>query len=252
MQYAATARAIPVTLLASRDAIVQGMSYSRSASPILLAVHDVRDEVRAGFGQSLFAVRTLDGVSLAVRAGELVVLRGGVACGAASLIAHLTGTRAIRSGARIVARGVQVRRGCISARALDALMAGWSAIPAQPIHATVRRVPVVHVFRVRPFAESPAQPGSQIHAQREQWRAWAMTLRAQGGSIVVHAPLPAAPKPAPLRRYGLHPLPRNRPVVSEAAAEGTDTPGEGVRVLTLAAGRIVSADEGPIDPLHSQ
>ena len=140
-----------MTLLATRDAIVHRMSYSRSTSPILLAVRDLREEVRAGFGQSLFAVRPLDGVSLAVRGGELVVLRGGVACGAASLIAHLTGIRAIRSGARIVARGVQVRRGCISERALAALMSGWSAIPEKPVHVPVRRA-----------LEPPAQPDA-IH-----------------------------------------------------------------------------------------
>ena len=228
------------------------MSYSRSTSPILLAVRDLREEVRAGFGQSLFAVRTLDGVSLAVRGGELVVLRGGVACGAASLIAHLTGIRAIRSGARIVARGVQVRRGCISELALDALMSGWSAKPEKPVHVPVRRVPVVHVFRVRPFRESPERTDQRIRKQQEQWRAWAMALRAEGGSVVVHAPLPTTTqKPAPVRRYGMHPTSRKSPVVSEASAAGNETPGEGIRVLTLAAGRIVSADRGALDPLHS-
>ena len=240
---------------ARRDAIVHRMSFSRSSSPLLLAVRDLHEEVRAGFGQSLFAVRTLDGVSLAVRAGELVVLRGGVACGAASLIAHLTGTRALRSGARIVARGVQVRRGCISERALDALMSGWSAAPDNPIHAPVRRAPVVHVFRVRPFKESPAQPEHLLRAQHEQWRAWAMALRAEGGSVVVHAPLPPT-APRPVRRYGMHPTmhpsTRKPPAVNEPSTAGNEPSGDGIRVLTLAAGRIVSADNGAIDPLHSQ
>ena len=228
------------------------MSYSRSSRQLLLAVRDLREEIRAGFGQSLFVVRTLDGVSLDVRAGELVVLRGGVACGAASLVAHLTGTRSLRSGVRIAARGVQVRRGSISEPALDALMSGWSS-PDKPIQSSLRRTPVVHVFRVRSFAAPSSEPAKLDRAQYEQWRAWAMALRAEGGSVVVHVPVaPAAPSPPPVRRYGVHPKPAKPPVVNEPTAQNTDTLGQGIRVLTLAAGRIVSADKGAIDPLHSQ
>ena len=238
----------------ARDAIVHRMSYSQSPPPVLLAVRDLHEEIRAGFGRSMLTVRTLDGVSLVVRSGELVVLRGAVACGAASLIALLTGTRTVRSGVRIVARGVQIRRGCIGPDALNALMSGWSATPVRPLHAFVRRTPVVHVFHVRSSAGSSRRPPAMVDADQDQWRAWAMSLRAQGGSVIVHVPITGTPSPRPpIRRYGMHPRSGRAPVVQEATTT-SDARGDstgGVRVLTLAAGRIVGADNGTIDPLHS-
>ncbi len=237
------------------DAIMRRMGYTRShTARLLLAVRDLHEEIHAGFGQSLFAVRTLDGVSVSVRAGELVVLRGGVACGAASLVAQLAGTRPIRTGARIVAKGVRIRRGCISEEALRALVAGWSATPAITRYA--REAPVVHVFYVRPYVSSSARPTREAGTGYEQWCAWAMALRAQGGGVLVHLPISSETgegrrEKGDVRPAGYLPSPLSRlPSRFVHESKGADN-ANGVRVLTLAAGRIVSADNGPIDPLHS-
>lgn len=225
------------------------MSYRRKP-PVVLAVRDLHEEIRAGYGASLFAVRTLDGVSLTVRAGELVVLRGGVACGAASLVAHLTGMRVLRSGVRIAARGVRIRRGCISEEALDALVAGWSTAPVAADGASTPAPRVVHVFRVRPSSSlSATRPSVVVRDGREQWRAWAATLRAREGSVIAHVPItPRFPPRASPGRYDRPPKTQKPPVVHEATTgdhDGYDAYWDssgGVRVMTLAAGRIVSVD----------
>jgi energy-coupling factor transporter ATP-binding protein EcfA2 len=230
--------------------------------PVLLAVRDVREEIRAGLGQTSLTVRTLDGVTLEVHAGELVVLRGGVASGAPSLLAALAGVRRARRGHRRLARGVQVRRAGISDAAFAAIAAAWAqprearghelAFPARPR--------VVYIFRVRSPERGPP-PGPRGHtlnagtvADTSVWGAWAEALRARGGSIVAHiaddrghAARPTYPRVEPVTK-------RTSPAVHEATAgdhRAYQTPGKAsrastrvhgrVRTITLAAGRIVSA-----------
>jgi energy-coupling factor transporter ATP-binding protein EcfA2 len=253
------------------SAIVSGMTRSPDTPPpVLLAVRDVREEIRAGLGQTSLTVRTLDGVTLQVHAGELVVLRGGVASGASSLLAALSGARRVRTGHRRLARGVQVRRACISSAAFSAIAAAW----AQPQPAAsnqsqpLARARVVYLFRVR--AGAPGRPtavlahdstGRRSAADASVWGVWAESLRAHGGSIVAHVADDRLhdPRPyAPSSRYPHAKAAQNTsPAVHEATAgdrrsypmsrdASTERPRHRprgtMRTLTLAAGRIVSAD----------
>jgi energy-coupling factor transporter ATP-binding protein EcfA2 len=236
--------------------------------PVLLAVRDVREEIRAGLGQTSLTVRTLDGVTLQVHAGELVVLRGGVASGAPSLLAALSGARRVRTGHRRLARGVQVRRACISNAAFSAIAAAW----AQPQSASGNhsqppvRARVVYLFRVRAGAPSrPTAPRTHDSAGRKAadpsvWGVWAESLRAHGGSIVAHVaddrlhdPRAYSPSRYPRAKAAQNTSPavheatagdrRSYPMSREASTElRRHRPRGPMRTLTLAAGRIVSAD----------
>ncbi len=221
-----------------QGAIVFRMTHSftspRPAPPLLLAVHDLREEVRAGFGQTALVVRTLDGVSLEVRAGELVVLRGGVASGVVSLLGALAGTRRVWSGNRIAARGVQVRRGSISEVAFRALTAAWSERPIVAVSPVLRELaPTVYLFRVRRRECAATHSSSRsllARTDEEAWRTWVASLRARGGSVLAHVPTQASE------------LDNHAGAVHEATGSEYAVESGGVRVLTLAAGRIVSAD----------
>ncbi len=230
-------------MLARVGAIVFRMTHSlsspRPAPPLLLAVHDLREEVRAGFGQTALVVRTLDGVSLEVRAGELVVLRGGVASGVVSLLGALAGTRRVWSGNRIAACGVQVRRGSISDVAFRALTAAWSerhVVAESPVQRD--DTPTVYLFRVRRReCTATSFPPRSLVARTDEaaWRTWADSLRARGGSVLAHVQTQAS-------EFNNHAGAVHEATGSEYAVES-----RGVRVLTLAAGRIVNAD----DTVHS-
>jgi energy-coupling factor transporter ATP-binding protein EcfA2 len=235
--------------------------------PVLLEVRNVREEIRAGLGQTSLSVRTLDGVTLAVHAGELVVLRGGVASGAPSLLAALAGVRRARSGHRRLARGVQIRRACISDAAFAAIAAVWAQPVAERGNALAfsARPRVVYIFRVR-SPERGHQIAAPGHISRggtvvdaSVWGVWAESLRAGGGSIVAHVTNDRAH--ATWQRYPhADRVPkRTSPAVHEATAgdrRSYQTRGEAsnvlprhhptgrVRMITLAAGRIVSA--GPV------
>ena len=178
-----------------------------AASRVLVAVHEVSDEVRAGFGRTAFVMRTLDKVSLSVCSGELVLLHGGVASGAVSLLAALAGHRMPPRGSRTMAHGVQVRRASISTAAAQGIVSGWTRA-TQPDHIpTLRRqkqaqtlaqpqpqVPtqpqVVYVLRVRApkrlaLPQSPDSPPAVPHDERRVWAAWANDLKRRGASVVV-------------------------------------------------------------------
>lgn len=209
---------------------------SNATAPVLLAVHDLREEIRAGFGQTRLAVRTLDGVSLALRSGELVVIRGGVASGATSLLGALTGARAVdrRSidGTRVVARGVQIRRGRISVDALRVLIAAWSSPLPAGLRVEYSATPVVYVFRVRATSTPIPLSGATM------WREWAVRMRSRGGSVLAHVPISAHMHAT--RDMAAEQSPS---AVHEATSEtGIYASDAGnVRLLTLSAGRIVKA-----------
>ncbi len=265
-------------LLVARHAIVPGMTPPFRMPHVVLSVRDLREEVRAGLGQAALTVRTLDGVSLTVHAGELIVLRGGIASGAASLLNALAGISRPRTGERVPARGLRVRRGCISPAAFAAIAAAWDGSDAsldtqvgttvsRPLGTRVglaqtARLPLVYVFRVRPRADHLRTSSRRDVADPRAWRAWADALRAGGGSVLAH--LPPACEPHEPWRYG-------SPRAHSGSIAGHNTSGDqlrasrstavhetaigtrsarvpssgytgGVRTITLAAGRIVSAD----------
>ena len=207
--------------------------------PVLVAVRDLREELRAGFGEAMLTVRTLDGVSLALRMGELVVLRGGVASGATSLLHAMSGARPVdrrfTAGIRVVAPGVQIRRACISLEALHAMLTVWSAAPGPRSPREHDRSPVVYAFRVRPSALNSRLEGAAM------WAEWAERLRARGGSVLAQMPLPMPPtvatRSATMALVGAHQQTVREPSSSDAPAYSAGH----VRLLTLSAGRIVSA-----------
>ena len=213
---------------------------ARYVPPILLAVRDVHDEVRAGLGQTALVVRTLDGVSLDVRAGELVVLQGGVASGAVSLLETLAGRRRRLSGTRVVAHGVQVRMGTISPAAFQAIAMAWSpALYANEARDSPHRS-IVYLFRVRnrQAAEYAARTTPSLAAFDEvPWQRWAEALRERGGSVLAHVPSLTSVNDPRRNKHGVGAVREMAP----AAADSVPT-SPTLRVLTLRAGRIITDD----------
>lgn len=204
------------------------MSYP-SRTDVLLRVRDLSTEIRAGYGGASCTVRTLDGVSLSVRASEMIIVRGGVASGASTLIDTLSGRRTCDQGERAVSARVQVRRARVGVEAFNAMYAAWSDArgPTGPAPTAPGRV--VYVLRVTPATE-------RIGASTDvtAWRRWASALRASGHSVVAHlVDLSHAMAFYRTRRHE-HREP-DRPAVRENLVSGNS-----VRIVTLAAGRIVS------------
>lgn len=211
----------------------------RTESPVLLSVHDLHEEIVAGAGGATCAVRTLDGLSCHVRVGELVVLQGGVASGANSLLDVFAGLRARVRGVRHVHPRTRVRRGAISTTAARAIVAAWSdahrvpapAVTRWPIIATPTAnaaAPVAYLLRVHTRPDAVAAP-----AVSAGWRDWAERVRTYNAAVVLAVQFAlgttertAGPE-APPEQYVV----REPQRVYDSAR---------VRVLTLRAGRIVA------------
>lgn len=218
---------------------------ARADRPILVAVRDACEEIVAGFGSALLHVRTLDGLSCEVRAGELLLLVGGVASGATSLLSALYGPPMSRARAqRVVSPSVQVRRATIAFSVSEAIIRGWrdtqhawDAADSRADGAAVESARVVYLLRVRPDdAMRPATTGAiSLHS----WREWAGMLKRRGDAVVLarHANPERALTLNEKRATGRGALPE-----SAMVRESRDREEHHVRVLTLHAGRIVSAD----------
>lgn len=204
------------------------MSYP-SRTEVLLRVRDLSTEIRAGYGGASCTVRTLDGVSLSVRASEMIIVRGGVASGASTLIDTLSGRRTCDQGERAVSARVQVRRARVGGEAFNAMYAAWSDARSSTGLASIASTRVVYVLRVM-------SPTERTRAETDTiaWRNWAGALRASGHSVVAHVVDPTHAM-TPYRTGKHEHREADRPAVRENLV-----PGNSVRVLTLAAGRIVS------------
>ena len=218
----------------------------------LVAVRGLSETVAAGHGNAMLFVRTLDDVSLDVRAGDLVLLTGRVGEGAASLAGALAGRRRIVHGARELHPGGRVRRGSISGEAQQAIIGGWAAGSSnRRTNDDDGRSRTAYVLRVRHgdarmrgcpdgawfgWARALCESGGAIVLWEvaERWRDTA--VGAGGGSAVHEARLDAS---GPYRGM-LH-----RGVLPEAwsgsdAAVARDHPGR-LRAARLIAGRLVPA-----------
>lgn len=218
---------------------------ARTERPILVAVHNACEQIVAGLGNALLSIRTLDGLSCDVRAGELLLLVGGVASGATSLLGALYGPPASRARAqRSVTPGVQLRRATIPFSASEALVAGWRdardpslARSASDGSGTNARAPVVYLLRVRPDDSTRAAVTGAITTH--SWRAWASALQRCGGAIVIaRQSTPAGGTFEHGKRAAASGAHSEMTMVREASVADRDL----VRTLTLHAGRIVSAD----------
>ncbi len=203
------------------------------ASPVLLSVHNMHEEITAGLGHARCSVRTLDGLSCEIRAGELVILQGDIASGASSLLDVFAGLRTRSRGIRHVAEKVRVRRGAISRGAARAIIAGWSVQHTQTdIQHLRKETPVAYLLRVRTRTRANTSVTSSHHA----WRTWAAALRQENCAIVLGVRPPLA---LVTQRTTQRTTQRAEPVMVREPSRNQSRPN--VRVLTLVAGKIVTA-----------
>lgn len=198
------------------------MLCAMTASAPLIIVRDLREVVSAGHGNATASVRTLDGVTLAIHSGELVLVDSAVAGGAQALCSALAAPRRSLTGAREVRSGVRIRRGAIAHTTRDVIVSTWADSRAPRMQADAADAArVVYLLRVR-----PARIGEHGDARRTAWRDWARALRASHGALVLFS---TAPEPALLRQR-----------VSGAVHEPDhSTPRGRVRAVRLSAGRVV-------------
>ncbi len=214
-------------------------SPSFAHRPVLVAVRNACEEIVAGLGSALCTVRTLDGLACDVRAGELLLLVGGVASGAISLLSALQGVRTRGRAQRLLTPGVRIRRAMIPFAASEAIIAGWkdalSAGQTLGIVGPGNSAPLVYLLRVRPAAS--ARPETTGAFTLGAWRAWAEALQRQGSAIV----LARHDEPRPPIRRAVGTVANSDPVLVR------ETPPDGrtqIRTLTLHAGRIVRVEPG--------
>ncbi len=232
----------------SRPISQSGASSAPTERPILVAVRNACEEIVAGLGSALVRVRTLDGLSFEVRAGELLLLTGGVASGATSLLGALYGPPASRARAqRYVTPGVQLRRATIPFSASEALIAGWRdahdthdalrTAPSPDASSAGSRPPVVYLLRVRP--DDATRTAATGAITQYSWREWAGALQRCGGAIVVAR---QGRSPGNRAEHGTRATDGAAPPDFSVVRESSDRDRSYVRTLTLHAGRIVSAD----------
>lgn len=234
----------------------QARPHARTASPVpssaavVLAVRELREEVRAGYGNASFRMRMLDNVSLNVHAGEFVVVRGDRASGAHALRAVLAGTRVVRSGIRTVAEGVSVRHATVAWDAVRAMLEGWHAAPRRSSASTPHDVFVFRVCGVPPVETTEASRERNLSIVDRRWRTWAASVRARHGSVVAQIPWTDEPEVVTSTYAAMTPqqAQRTSPTVHEDAVGDDRSYGAfyqsdvaTVRAITLAGGRIVSA-----------
>lgn len=203
----------------------------------LIAVRNLRETVRAGFGSAMASVRTLDDVSVEVHAGELLVVESAAFNGAGALYSALAGAGRGVAGERHVGAGVQLRRGSIPASARDAIIATW----AQGAWAALSEARVVYLLRVR--AGPPIAPSRAAH---DAWHDWATAVRGNNGAVVLFDTSRDV-----MRRM---PAERTRAARVAEPSQGCTTMRESVtrgrlRTLTLSAGRIVAECSPLVVPL---
>ncbi len=213
----------------------------RTESPVLLSVHNLHEEIVAGAGGATCAVRTLDGLSCHVRVGELVVLQGGVASGANSLLDVFAGLRTRVRGVRQMHPRAQIRRGAISTTAARAIVSAWSnphRVPAA-LAASARRPDSANAtsdagaplaFLLRVHTRRDAVPALEVMAW---WRDWAVRVRARNVAVVLAVHLAFDNKE---RTEGPEASHEQLQVREPQRMYGS----ERVRVLTLRAGRIIA------------
>lgn len=204
-------------------------------SRTLIAVRDLHEQFVAGLGSASMHVRTLDRVSLDVRAGELLLVSGAVASGARSLLLALSGVRGAWHGTRWVASGVRVRRASIGAASRDAIAAAWRdcaarsprGLPPARRHGPNESPRVVYLLQVRAYASVECNRGLPEVA----WREWVDLVHAAGGAVVIAS--------HQRRDLGIATLP-SISVRERSTHDPGDPPDTGqVREIALVAGRIV-------------
>ncbi len=215
-----------------------------AATPLII-VRDLREVVGAGYGNATASVRTLDGVSLAVHPGELLLVDSPVAGGASALRSALAAPRRTLTGSREVSAGVRVRRATISHHARDLIVSTWASheriLHERVSHAeTPVAARVVYLLRVRASGASTANAGSSASpGMHNAWRDWACALRASQGAVVLFSSAPDTTR-APSQQ------------THRAVHESDLFRSRGrVRVLRMSAGRVVSEQvlsAGPESP----
>ena len=207
--------------------------FNTVAPPVLLSVRNVHEEIAAGLGRARCIVRTLDGLSCDICAGELVILQGGVASGASSLLDVFAGMRTRARGMRYVAEKVRVRRGAIGADAARSIIAGWSDQYTRPHRQQQRaETPIAYLFRVRARSSTTT---ANLDARHQAWRTWAAALYQRHGTIVLSV---QQSREETTQRADIVGALREPTVVRE---RNLRQPRADVRILTLVAGKIVTA-----------
>ncbi len=223
------------------------MLCAMTAAAPLIIVRDLHEVVDAGYGNATASVRTLDGVSLAIHPGELLLVDSAVAGGAQALCSALAAPRRSLTGDREVRVGVRIRRATISLAARDVIVRTWMEESARRVRfdtdadgQTTARV--VYLLRVRAACVGPRAPHGTVtresathgSASPNAWRDWASALRASQGAVVLFSTAPAS--------GSFHPRATSAGNRTTGAVHEPDhsTPRGRVRALRMSAGRVVS------------
>lgn len=192
---------------------------SNSAQPLLSLIGATAEWSVGHNPHCVATVRWLDGVHLEVRAGECVLVHHHDPAGVRILLAALAGHPAVHArpwmrGARVLSRGVRVRRGSIRTDVIAPIVAAWQSARSPRVGSS-DRAPVVYLLRA---SRAPAV----VPADHRQWAAWAAAQRNAHGALVVvaderpGAQAKAVQRAAPSLPDGVH---EPQPVYREASRE---------------------------------
>jgi hypothetical protein len=155
----------------------------------LLALDNVSLAAQAGIsGRGFCTVRILDRVSLAIHAGQLLVLRGGYENGCAALLSVIAGDERVArrmTGDRFAMPGLAVRSGCIPADLIPALLHAWTSAGVAPWGIARRAVAEARpetppVYLLRASHQTRRDDIAPAH-----WLQWSSQLRQRAGTIVI-------------------------------------------------------------------
>lgn len=222
----------------------------RTESP-LVSLENISVAALAGMAGSAFCrVRLLDNISLALWQSELVMLRGGVDFGAATLLRVLAGDDRIRPrvrGHRFALPGVSIRSGSLPWYAVDHVAQVWTEATNAPWQGHQRRFhmsrPLLYLLHAR---SRETTHGEVADIEARQWKHWSRTVRERGGTVVIadaREPARASMLENGTREYEQMPTGATSQRVGEAHVRFAQ-PTARVRYLQLHHGKLEETTEG--------
>jgi hypothetical protein len=154
----------------------------------IISLNEITVTASAGIpGNAFCSVRLLDGVSLSVFDGDMILLRGGHDHGSATLLRVLANDMSLQHrtiGTRTASPELAVRTGFIPSCAIAPVVNGWVDRERDhfPAHGWSkprnRRAPIICLLRA---SNRPSVAESNV----QQWTQWSRQLQQRGGTVVV-------------------------------------------------------------------
>ncbi len=151
----------------------------------LVTLGDVHDKIHAGCGNSRLTVRTLDGVTIQIMEGELLIVHGHSSSDGRALKTALAARSRTFCGERWKAEDVEIRSASISPRYCETVERAWrEQTRSSSDRAQARQARQARARHVYLLSDSQVPASYSSLTERKCWE-WSIGLRDRGGAVVM-------------------------------------------------------------------